>query len=68
MIREGKKLPGGVHRGIPTLIQAVARDNEVVALYEFGGLARNDLKPLSDLDFGILLSTGMDKHQRFEKQ
>ena len=67
MIREGRKLPQGVQSRIPNLIKDVARDKDAVALYAFGGLARNSLKPLSDLDFGMLLSCRMDKYQRIEK-
>ena len=67
MIREGRKLPQGVLSRIPNLIRDIARDKDAVALYAFGGLARNSLKPLSDLDFGILLSSRIGKYQRFEK-
>jgi predicted nucleotidyltransferase len=67
MIREGVKLPIGVQYGISDLVQTVAGDKDVVALYAFGSLARNALKPLSDLDFGTLLSSRLDKNQRFEK-
>lgn len=67
MIREGKKLPKGIQNRIPELVHSVACDKEVIALYAFGGLAHNSLKPLSDLDFGFLLSNRMDKHQRFDK-
>lgn len=67
MIRDGKKLPLNVLDKIPEAIQAVKLRSEVVALYTFGSAAKNDLKPLSDLDFAILLPSKMDKHQRFEK-
>ena len=36
-------------------------------MYAFGSLAESNLKPLSDLDFGILLSDSLDKHERFQK-
>ena len=67
MIREGFKLPEGVHRKIPELVRSFSRDKDIVALYAFGSLAHDALKPLSDLDFGMLLSERMDKSQRFQK-
>jgi uncharacterized protein len=67
MIREGVKLPKGVECKIPELIQAVVGDNDVIALYAFGSIAQNALKPLSDLDFGFLLSHRVDKIQRLDK-
>ena len=67
MIREGIKLPNGVHRKIPGFVRSLSGDKNVVALYAFGSLAHDALKPLSDLDFGILLSERMNKSQRFQK-
>ena len=67
MIREGKKLPADVLENLPTMIQKVAEDPDVAALYAFGSLAEGALKPLSDLDFGVLLREGLDKRERFQK-
>ncbi len=67
MIREGHKLPPDVTDRIPGLIKRISKDNEVIALFSFGSLARGDLKPLSDLDFGILVSPTLDRKQRFDK-
>jgi len=67
MIRDGKKLPANVTKKIPKVIAKIAEDKEVVALYAFGSLARGDLKPLSDLDFAILLSASLDRRDRFNK-
>lgn len=67
MIREGVKLPKGVQYRIPELVQAMDDDQEVIALYVFGSLVDDALKPLSDLDFGILLNDRLDKRQRFDK-
>lgn len=68
MIREGTKLPADVQERIPFIVQTLAEDKGIVALYAFGGMLQNALKPLSDLDFGILLAGRMDKKNRFEKQ
>jgi hypothetical protein len=67
MIRDGKKLPANVTKKIPAVTAKIAVDEDVVALYTFGSLARENLKPLSDLDFGILLSGSLDRKQRFDK-
>lgn len=68
MIREGKKLPDDILGRVPRVIPLVSDDQDVLALYLFGSGAQNHLQPLSDLDFGILLSRRLDKKQRFEKQ
>ena len=67
MIREGHKLPEDVIDRIPVLEEQIEKDKHVVALYAFGSLATGDLKPLSDLDFGILVSRKLGKQKRFDK-
>lgn len=67
MIREGRKLPPLVADHIPVLIEEMSNDPGVVALFSFGSLARSDLKPLSDLDFAVLVSKSLDPKARFEK-
>ncbi len=67
MIREGKKLPVGIEARIPAAVTMIAKDSAIVALYAFGSLARDALKPLSDLDFGVLLSDSLSKRERYQK-
>jgi predicted nucleotidyltransferase len=67
MIREGRKLPPLVTDRIPVIVEEVSKDSAVVALFSFGSLARGDLKPLSDLDFAVLVSRSLDPRARFEK-
>jgi len=67
MIRDGIKLENNVLERLPGLIQALKQHSEVVAFYSFGSAVNNELKPLSDLDFAILLSFRLTKKQRFEK-
>ena len=67
MIREGHQLPENVSDRIPLLIEQIEKDTDIVALYSFGSLATGDLKPLSDLDFGILISSKLGKKERFDK-
>ena len=68
MIHEGKKLPDDAMERVSCMIPLVSADQDVLALYLFGSGAQNRLQPLSDLDFGVLLSRRLDKKQRFEKQ
>ena len=67
MIREGRKLPPLVTDRIPVIIEEVSKDSAVVALFSFGCLAKGALKPLSDLDFAVLVSNNLDPAERFEK-
>ena len=67
MIREGHKLPEDVTDRIPVLIEQIEKDSDIVALYAFGSLATGELQPLSDLDFGILVASTLDKDKRFYK-
>ena len=67
MIKDGHRLPEDVIDRIPVIIDKIQNDTDVVALYTFGSLATGDLKPLSDLDFGILVSCKLTKQERFDK-
>ncbi len=67
MIREDHKLPPDVIDRMPELIKRISKDKDSIALFSFGSLASGDLKPLSDLDFGILISVTLDRKQRFDK-
>jgi uncharacterized protein YutE (UPF0331/DUF86 family) len=42
MLREGRKLPPDVVDRIPGLISRISKDKEIVALFSFGSLARED--------------------------
>ncbi len=67
MIREGKKLPSEAVERIPELIHLISEDKDVIALFSFGSLVSGDLKPLSDLDFAVLVSPDFDRNCRFDK-
>jgi len=67
MIREGKKLPPDALKKIPALVERVSENPHVLALFIFGSGVKGPLKPLSDLDFGLVLSFGLSKKERFEK-
>jgi uncharacterized protein len=67
MIRESKRLPDNVLAKVPEIVAAVSGDAAIVALYAIGSMAEGRLRPLSDLDFAVLLSKRLGKRQRFEK-
>lgn len=67
MIREGKKLPDNVPDKLPVLIDLVSGDTDVLALFVFGSFATGELKPLSDLDLGVLLDKKLSSQERFDK-
>jgi predicted nucleotidyltransferase len=68
MIRENRRLPNCILDNIPDIVKRISEDDFVIALFIFGSGAKGMLKPLSDLDFGILLSMELGKKERFEKQ
>ena len=66
MIHSHKKLPAKVLEKIPEVIDDLSRNKNVAALYVFGSASTGNLKPLSDLDFAVLLTTSLPKKQRFD--
>jgi predicted nucleotidyltransferase len=67
MIREGRKLSKDTILKIPEIVDVVSHDEDIVALYSFGSLAEGHLKPLSDLDFAVLLTLRLAKEKRFDR-
>ena len=59
MIRKSR-LPLGIESRVATLGGALARCSGVVFAYLFGGAARDDIKPLSDVDVGVYLDESVD--------
>ena len=66
MIRFSKRLPANVLEKIPEIKEDFSANRDVVALYIMGSAAADNLKPLSDLDFGVLLAAEIPKRLRFE--
>jgi predicted nucleotidyltransferase len=67
MIKE-KKLPAKILTRIPGLIETLRACDDVTALFFFGGLAREELKPLSDLDLAVLLRANLEKGKFLDSQ
>ncbi|MBW1735783.1 MAG: nucleotidyltransferase domain-containing protein [Deltaproteobacteria bacterium] len=63
-----KRLPEDILQRLTSVVPLVSSDLNVQALYLFGSGAQDRLRPLIDLDFGILLATRLDRKQRSEKQ
>ena len=55
MIREGRKIAADSTEKIPEMVELVSADRNVIVLFAFGGLAKGQLKPLSDLDIAVLI-------------
>jgi predicted nucleotidyltransferase len=66
MIRCSKKLPANVLEKIPEVVEGLSGNRQIVAFYIMGSAATGNLKPLSDLDFGVLLSAKIPKRQLFD--
>jgi predicted nucleotidyltransferase len=67
MIREGRKIPADATEKIPEMVDLLHADTDVIVLYAFGGLAKGQLKPLSDLDIAVMVSKTLTNKERFEK-
>ena len=67
MIREGKPIPSDAAGKMPQAVSMATNDPDVVALFAMGGMARNQLKPLSDIDFAVLLDEHLSRKQLFDQ-
>jgi len=66
MIHDGIKLKNNVLERLFDLIRVVKQHFHIEALCSFGSVAKKELKPLSDLDFAVLLSGQLNRSQRFK--
>ncbi|MFZ5590812.1 MAG: type VII toxin-antitoxin system MntA family adenylyltransferase antitoxin [Bacillota bacterium] len=53
---------------LPILIEAISRDEDVVAMYLFGSHATGKSTPLSDIDLAILLDHAVPTQNYFSKK
>ena len=52
-----EKLPRGVLSAIPNVKKILLEDDNVIFAYLFGGLARGEVKVLSDIDIAVYVKT-----------
>jgi predicted nucleotidyltransferase len=67
MIRE-EKLPDKILDKIPGLVEQLKIENDLEVFYLYGSGAKNDLKPLSDLDFAVLLDLRSIQKELFRRE
>ncbi|MFW6101104.1 MAG: type VII toxin-antitoxin system MntA family adenylyltransferase antitoxin [Bacteroidota bacterium] len=67
MIKE-EKLPDHILDKIPGLVERLKKEKDLEAFYIYGSGARNELKPLSDLDFAILLDMSSIQKELFRRE
>ena len=60
MIKFGKPVLVDVEAHLPCLVEALARDNRVDAVWLFGSRARNEADTLSDVDIAVLAAGDLD--------
>lgn len=67
MIKD-RKLPPDAVKKVPLLGERLRETDSVEALFFFGSLVRGALKPLSDLDFAVLLDKNLKGSELLERQ
>ncbi len=67
MIKE-EKLPDHILDKIPGLVERLKKEKDLEAFYIYGSGAKNELKPLSDLDFAILLDISSIHKKLFRRE
>ena len=55
-----EKLPADIVQRLPGLSDVLSRDENVIFAYLFGGLARGEVKPLSDVDIALYVKQPVD--------
>lgn len=62
-MRRGAPLPADIAQRLTTLGAVLEARPEVRFAYVFGGVARGDVRPLSDIDIGVYLDEAVDPVQ-----
>jgi len=63
-----KKIEHDVMRYIPSLIEKLSLDEDIIALYLFGSYAEDKQTPVSDIDLAVLLKRDFPQDSYFEKK
>jgi predicted nucleotidyltransferase len=67
MIREKRLNPKAIER-LPQLVEQFKQKPLVVAMYLFGSFVHGQIKPLSDIDFAVLLDSKLNRKELFQEQ
>lgn len=67
MIKFGRPVAVDVEARLPSLVDALARDRHVEAVWLFGSRARNEADALSDVDLAVLASGDLDPPALWDK-
>lgn len=68
MIRFGRPVVVDVEARLPRLVEALARDAHIEAVWLFGSRARNEADALSDVDLAVLASSHLEAPALWDKQ
>ena len=60
MIKFGRPVPADVETRLPALVEKLARDDRIEAVWLFGSRARNEADSLSDVDLAVLVRHDLD--------
>jgi uncharacterized protein YutE (UPF0331/DUF86 family) len=61
MIKFGRRVSADVEARLPRLVEALAADDRVEAVWLFGSRARNEADDLSDVDIAVLARADLDR-------
>lgn len=61
-----KRIKGNIKERLPRLIKAFRRKTEIGALYLFGSYAKDDIKPLSDIDIAVFLKRNIPSSEYWD--
>ena len=53
---KSERLPADIFSRIPNVKRVLLEDENIIFAYLFGGLAKGDLKPLSDVDIAVYVN------------
>ena len=68
MIKFGKPISGDAEALLPRLVDALAKDDRIEAVWLFGSRARNEADALSDIDIAVLANGGLDSSVLWDAQ
>ena len=68
MIKFGRPISVDIDARLPRLVDSLARDQDVEAVWLFGSRARGDADALSDVDIAVLARADLSLDDLFDKQ